>query len=361
MNFGQALRVGCCLLFSISIGCSSSEYPPVVAARCASPDTAATMEKAADSKTVEEPEEVLMQFVGSLIRGEKNNLEKLAVPHPDLEILLRDARCKNDDTLRAINNLKKSSFKRLQPGDQFSLGGGKTRTVGEAEILPDRTMIEVPGFFLPFVALRQGDRWKISPKPLIAVSKREIALDYPKEMLDGHALAELPEWRTPDAAPGELSGEIVFAGYSLKLPKDCREYSKTDTETQSRRTWIWPVRPDRSIPKLDAVVTRYQPWLMDHKLDRSYRANLRLLKEKFQIAERGLPIVARIGDMPCIRVEYTGAASYNGNNPVSTQGLLLIIFDRNYEILLNFIESSQTQLTLKSSLETAVHTLKRAE
>jgi hypothetical protein len=361
MNFGQALRVGCCLLFSISIGCSSSEYPPVAAARCASPKTSDAPEIASENKTVEEPEEVLLQFVGSLIRGERENLEKLAVPHPDLEILLRDARYKNNDTLRAINNLKSSSFKRLQPGDRFSLGGGKTRTVGEAEISPNRTMIEVPGFFLPFVALRQGDRWKISPKPLIAVSKREIAVDFPKEMLDGHAPADLPEWQTPDAAPGELSGEIVFAGYSLRLPKDCREYSKADTETQSRRTWIWPVRSDKSIPKLDAVVTRHQPWLMDHKLDRSYRANLRLLKEKLQIVERGLPVVARIGDMPCIRVEYAGTASYNGAKPVSTQGFLLILFDRNHEILLNFIESSQAQPTLKSSLETAVHTLKRAE
>jgi hypothetical protein len=118
------------------------------------------------------PEDVARQFLVALLVRDKATMERLILPNPDAEILLKDPQLPIKQRARARDLAERTKLKRLHAGDVIELPDGQKYTVSKELATDQRVLILPEGFRLPLVVERYENRWRVNAESLIAERKK---------------------------------------------------------------------------------------------------------------------------------------------------------------------------------------------
>ena len=121
------------------------------------------------------PEEAIVQFMLALMKGDKAGIDKSIVPNPESSILSEGEHPPENAVPILEAELRLAPYKRLQAGESFSFGKGRTHVILPAEITEDRLLIDQAGVPIPFVLVRSNGVWKVDAGPIIAGRKAAAA------------------------------------------------------------------------------------------------------------------------------------------------------------------------------------------
>ena len=147
----------------------------------------ANLFEASAAKKLDEPEEAIVKFMLAVMKGDKEGIENTIIPNPDSSILAEGQHAPENTIPILEAELRLAPYERLQPGDSFQIGNGKTHVVQASEINENRLLINQGGSPLPFVLVRLNGVWKVDSKPIIAGRKAAEAQKRLKNTRDREA------------------------------------------------------------------------------------------------------------------------------------------------------------------------------
>jgi hypothetical protein len=126
---------------------------------------------------IEEPEEDIVKFMLAMMKGDKKEIENAIVPNPESSILAEGVHAPENALPILEAELRLAPYKRLQAGDSFDIGNGRTHVVKPSEINENRLLISQAGSPIPFVLVRTNGVWKVDAGPIIAGRKAAAAAE----------------------------------------------------------------------------------------------------------------------------------------------------------------------------------------
>jgi hypothetical protein len=117
------------------------------------------------------PEETCVQFMLALLKGNKREIEKLILPNPESDVLLKSKPLPDFLLAEAEKDLRGIPFKRLTPGETVKISDNETRVLRAEEIDDNHLFIADPRKPTPFILVRVNGTWKIDARPIIAARK----------------------------------------------------------------------------------------------------------------------------------------------------------------------------------------------
>jgi hypothetical protein len=157
------------------------------------------------------PEDVLRQFLVALARGKRKQTADLMLPHPNAGLLFQGKSAPPQVVAQIEKQLASEEIRRLKPGDQVSLPGGETMTVGDDDVKNDRVLVQIPSQPVPYSLVRKKNGWRVDATPIIQARKaaqamRDEALAAkPETDGEGTAAKRRGDWQTVIALEGRVS------------------------------------------------------------------------------------------------------------------------------------------------------------
>lgn len=126
-----------------------------------------------------DPEGVARVFLRGVFLSDREDVERVILPHEDAAVLWKDGEPRNDERHRAVvkHMAEEMTWRELEPGDQVRLTGGRTFRVTKDMAGPDRKVLLPAGPWgrttpMPIPLRRRDGRWKVDPSPVIPMPRR---------------------------------------------------------------------------------------------------------------------------------------------------------------------------------------------
>ena len=124
---------------------------------------------AAPAEEPNTPEGTFKAFLMGMAAGDADRIRAVTLPNKDLDWLTRGQHVPAEQ----LDEFRKevvdgTPIKRLEPGDEFSLPGGKTLKVKPEEVTAERVVLLQDGAPMPTRCQRVEGRWKVDARPFIA-------------------------------------------------------------------------------------------------------------------------------------------------------------------------------------------------
>jgi hypothetical protein len=129
---------------------------------------AASDKPAADAKGAATPEEALANFLKGMIECDLTTVSKNSLAKPRLEILCKGDKLTAEQKAESQKAIDPANFRRLKVNDIARLPGGKKYIVTRYHVNDTRQEIVMGKSPIPFIVVKEGERWKVDPSPLIA-------------------------------------------------------------------------------------------------------------------------------------------------------------------------------------------------
>lgn len=160
------------------IGCSSDEESePATTDSAANPspeaENADDKPASTDAATPPDPttpEFALRQFLFAMTAGDREQLEQLALPHEDLDVLFARTPLPAGQRRSMEKQLAALPITRLAAGDVIQLPGGQEFTIHAEQVTETRQQLTFPGNPIPFNLVHLEERWRVDAGPVIAAS-----------------------------------------------------------------------------------------------------------------------------------------------------------------------------------------------
>jgi len=118
---------------------------------------------------------VVVGFMEAIVTGDRDLLHRVALPHPELDILLATNSAPSD-VERAMRHIGELKLRELHVGDDFGMPNGDRIVVTESMVNEKRKLITHIGNPVPF-HLVNDDGWKLDASPIIVIRKAASSLE----------------------------------------------------------------------------------------------------------------------------------------------------------------------------------------
>ena len=118
------------------------------------------------------PEDALKIFLIALAARDEATLRAVALPHAELDLLLRGPVASPDELALLKARLKEQPMRRLQAGDPVRMPDGESRVIKPVNVREGRVVLWPAGSPLPSRLENVGGHWKIFAAPFIAARKQ---------------------------------------------------------------------------------------------------------------------------------------------------------------------------------------------
>jgi hypothetical protein len=115
------------------------------------------------------PEDAARTFFFAMMAGDEATLKRATLPADGFESLLRGQHVPPEKMAQFREQMTpRMTYRRLQPGDRFTLPGNRVITIHPEAVTPDRVVLVQEGAPIPTDVYRVKGVWMVDARPVIA-------------------------------------------------------------------------------------------------------------------------------------------------------------------------------------------------
>ncbi len=163
------------LLLALLLGLTTSMLPSRASVK--DPDQATTAADAAEALQ-QTPEGAVRAFLASMLGPDPATLHQVILPVADADfaLLLASKPMSTEVRQAEVGRIASMPLRSLKAGDTVTLPGGRTLTIGKADVGRDTVLLQMSSNPLPLLVHRVKGRWYVDAAPLIAARRTAAEL-----------------------------------------------------------------------------------------------------------------------------------------------------------------------------------------
>lgn len=211
---------------------------------------AAAEEKPKESS--EQPEDVFRRFILSVLKGDDKAVCGDALPCPGMSVLWGGKPSSREEIAEAEKSIANMKLRRLQPGDSFTLPGGKTLRFTRENLGTDRVCLTGDEMPTPTFLERVDGRWQVDAQPFIKArqtSKVQSVVGVPRDE-QKHWQRKAPS--NSPVTPATLLGARIDHASRVAAPEEL------PSEQPGSNTWVMRTEKRADASRGIMVITHMQ-------------------------------------------------------------------------------------------------------